>query len=216
MRSRKDGARIAGRSRRSLVKAISQRVKILLADNDAERARSLMRTLTRDPGVEIVCTEPGQMLADAVAVHAPDVVVVDMTRPDRDALEGVRLLSSIRPHPVVMFVDEDDPVFMQAAIDAGVSSYNVGSVTPAEMRPILRAAVALFRKYQQTHQALTEAEARLRERDVIDRAKAILIRTRKFSEPEAYRWLRREAMSSGRRIVDIARTLVEAPEKDAG
>jgi two-component system, response regulator / RNA-binding antiterminator len=198
------------------VKAISERVKILLADDDADRARSLMRTLARDRSVEVVCTEPGEMLADAVAAHAPDVVVVDMSRPDRDALEGVRLLSSTRPRPVVMFVDEDDPDFMQAAIDAGVSSYNVGSVTPTEMKPMLRAAVALFGKYQQTHQALTEAEARLRERDVIDRAKAILIRTRKFSEPEAYRWLRREAMSSGRRIVDIARTLVEAQEKDPG
>ena len=62
-----------------------------------------------------------------------------MTRPDRDALEGVRLLSGTRPRPVVMFVDEDDPDFMQAAIDAGVSSYNVGSVTPAEMKPMLRA-----------------------------------------------------------------------------
>ena len=191
-------------------------MKILLADDDAERSRLLMRTLARDRSVQVVSTEPGQMLADAVAAHAPDVVVVDMTRPDRDALEGVRVLSATRPHPVVMFVDEDDPDFMQAAIDAGVSSYNVGSVTPAEMKPLLRAAVALFRKYQQTHQALAEAEARLRERDIIDRAKAVLIRSRKCSEPEAYRWLRREAMSSGRRIVDIARTLVEVQEKDPG
>ena len=189
-------------------------MKILLADDDADRASSLMRALAHDRAVEVVRIEPGEMLADAVAGHAPDVVVVDMTRPDRDALEGVRRLSSTRPHPVVMFVDEDDPEFMQAAIDAGVSSYNVGSVTPAEIKPILRAAVALFRRHQRTHMALSDAEARLRERDVIDRAKAVLIRTRKFSEPEAYRWLRREAMSSGRRIVEIARTLVAAQDKE--
>src|SRR6185312_8981548 len=121
----------------------------------------MKRALTRDHAVEVVWTEPGEMLADAVAAHAPDVVVVDMTRPDRDALEGVRQLSSTAPHPVVMFVDQDDPDFMQAAIDAGVSSYNVGSVTPAEMKPMLRAAVALFRRYQHTHARLTEAETRL-------------------------------------------------------
>ena len=103
-----------------------------------------------------------------------------MTRPDRDALEGVRLLSSTRPRPVVMFVDEDDPDFMQAAIDAGVSSYNVGSVTPAEMKPMLRAAVALFRKYQQTDQARQRPK-----RDVIDRGDpdphAQVLRTRGLS-----------------------------------
>jgi two-component system, response regulator / RNA-binding antiterminator len=113
-----------------------------------------------------------------------------------------------------MFVDQDDPDFMQAAIDAGVSSYNVGSLVPAEMKPVLRAAVALFQRYQQTHRALTKAETRLRERNAVDRAKAILIRTRKFSEPEAYRWLQREAMASGRRIPDIALTLVQAQERE--
>ncbi len=190
------------------------RLKILLADDDADRARYLMRALMRDRLAEVVCTEPGEMLPDAVLAHRPDVIVVDMTRPDRDALEGVRRLSMAMPYPVVMFVDEDDPDFMQAAIDAGVSSYNVGSLTPAEIKPILRAAVALFRRYQQTHARLAEAETRLRERDLIDRAKAVLIRNRKLSEPEAYRWLRREAMSSGKRIPEIARIVVQAQKTE--
>jgi response regulator NasT len=190
------------------------RVKILLADDDPDRARYLARALEREPGHAVVCCQPGEMLADAVAAHRPDVVVVDMTRPDRDALEDVRRLSSTTPHPVVMFVDQDDPEFMQAAIDAGVSSYNVGTVTPAEMRPLLQAAVALFRRYLQTHERLAEAEGRLRERDLVDRAKAILIRRRRFSEPEAYRWLQREAMASGRRIPDVAQTVIQAQESE--
>jgi response regulator NasT len=189
-------------------------VKILLADDDADRARYLMRLLARDSSVQVAAIEPGMLLADAVVAHMPDVVLVDMTRPDRDALEGLRQLSATRPHPVVLFVDEDDPGFMQEAIDAGVCSYNVGSVTPAEVKPVLRAAVALFRRHLQTHQALTAAESRLRERDVVDRAKAILIRTRKLSEPEAYRWLRREAMASARRIPEIALTVVQAHAKE--
>ncbi len=189
-------------------------MKILLADDDADRARYLMRSLARDGSVEVVCIEAGALLQDAVAAHAPDVVLVDMTRPDRDALEGVRQLSVARPHPVVLFVDEDDPAFMQEAIDAGVCSYNVGSVTPAEVKPVLRAAVALFRRHLQTHRALTEAESKLRERDIIDRAKAILIRNRKMSEPEAYRWLRRQAMTKSRRIAEIAQSVIQAVEKE--
>jgi len=173
-----------------------------------------MRALARDRSAEVVCIRSGELLADAVIAHRPDVVVVDMTRPDRDALEGVRQLSKMMPHPVAMFVDEDDPDFMQAAIDAGVSSYNVGSVTPAEMKPVLRAAVALFRRHQHMHNKLTEAETRLQERDLVDRAKAILIRRRKFSEPEAYHWLRREAMSSGKRIRDVAQNVVQAQERE--
>jgi two-component system, response regulator / RNA-binding antiterminator len=191
------------------------RVKILLADDDADRARYLARALARQLAAAVVSTQPGEMLPDAVATHQPDVVVVDMTRPDRDALDGVRQLSATMPHPVVMFVDQDDPDFMQAAVDAGVSSYNVGTVSPIEMKPILQAAVALFRRYQRTHERLTAAETQLRERDVVAHAKAILIRRRKFSEPQAYRWLRREAMASGKRIPEVAHNVVQAEEGES-
>ncbi|CAH2605030.1 ANTAR domain-containing protein [Rhodovastum atsumiense] len=184
-------------------------MKILLADDDADRAAYLARALRRDGDISVVCALPGQLLHDAVALHAPDVVLVDMTRPDRDTLEGVRQLSGSRPHPVVLFVDEDDPAFMEEAIAAGVCSYNVGSVAPAEVRPVLRAAVALFHRHEQTRAALSEAEARLQERALIDRAKAMLIRTRRCSEPEAYRWLQRQAMAGGRRLADVARAVLQ-------
>ena len=55
-------------------------------------------------------------------------------------------------------------------------------------------------------------EDKLRERATIDRAKAILIKVRRINEPEAYRWLRRQAMTRSRRIVDIAEEIVRAHE----
>jgi response regulator NasT len=183
-------------------------VKILLADDDADRANSLSRALGADPTLQIVRVGAAELLADAVAAHVPDVVLVDMARPDRDALEGVRAMSARVPHPVVLFVDEDDPGFMEAAIDAGVSSYNVARVATADVKPILRAAVALFRRHRQTHADLEAANGRLRERAVVDRAKALLIRERKLSEPDAYRWLRKQAMGQSRKIADIAAALL--------
>ncbi|MEJ1974885.1 MAG: ANTAR domain-containing protein [Acetobacteraceae bacterium] len=182
---------------------------MLLADDDRDRARSVIDALSKDPSVAVVRVAPGEMLADAVAAHRPDVVLVDMTRPDRDALEGLRVLARRQPHPVVLFVDEDDPAFMEDAIAAGILSYNVGSVSPAVVKPVLRAAVALFRREQVTRAALQEAETKLRERDSVDRAKALLMRDRRMTEPQAHRWLQRQAMEAGQRLPDVARGLVE-------
>lgn len=190
-------------------------MKILLADDDADRVRLLMRALAADPAVTVLRLAPSDSLLDAVAAHAPDVVLVDMARPDRDALESLRLLSSRDPRPIVLFVDQDDPAFMEDAISAGVSSYNVLGTPPPDVKPILRAAVALFRQHQQARAALHTAETRLSERTLVDRAKARLIRERRLSEPDAYRWLRRSAMASGRRIVDIARDLLREGEDTA-
>jgi two-component system, response regulator / RNA-binding antiterminator len=191
-------------------------VKVLLADDDAERAGAVARILAADPGLTVLRLRLDESLADAVASHSPDVVLVDMARPDRDALDGIRLMAAVIPRPVVLFVDEDDPAFMEEAINAGVSSYNAIGMPPPDVKPILRAAVALFRRHQQARDDLKEAEARLQERAVIDKAKAILIKQRRLSEPDAYKWLRNNAMSSARRIVDVASDVVRSTEGNAG
>lgn len=187
-------------------------MRVLLADDDAERAGAVARVLAADPGLTVLHLDPAMSLADAVATLAPDIVLVDMARPDRDALEGIRQLTAQAPRPIVLFVDQDDPAFMEEAIGAGVSSYNVMGLPPPDVKPILRAAIALFQQHEQSRVRLRAAEDKLRERATIDRAKAILIKVRRINEPEAYRWLRRQAMTRSRRIVDIAEEIVRAHE----
>jgi len=184
-------------------------VKVLLADDNADRAGALIGVLSADPGLTVLRPDPGQLLADAVAMHRPDIVLVDMARPDRDALEGIRVVAANAPRPIVLFVDSDDPSFMEEAIRAGVCSYNVLDVPPPDVKPILRAAAAMFRHHQTARDGLREAEAKLRERAVVERAKAILIKTRRMAEPDAYRWLRKRAMAAGRRIPDIAQDVID-------
>jgi response regulator NasT len=187
-------------------------VRILLADDNAARAGALIKVLATDPSLTILRPHPGQLLADAVATQSPDVVLVDMARPDRDALDGIRVVTANAPRPIVLFVDEDDPAFMEEAITAGVSSYNVLGVPPPDVKPILRAAAAMFRQHQTARSQLKAAEGRLREKEIVDRAKAILIRERRIGEPDAYRWLRTRAMATGRRIPDIAREVITREE----
>ncbi len=183
-------------------------MRILLADDDSARAGALTKVLSADPSLTILRPAPGELLADAVVNLTPDIVLVDMARPDRDALEGIRVVTSHSPRPVVLFVDQDDAAFMEEAIRAGVSSYNVLGVPPPDVKPILRAAAAMFRHHQSARAELRNVEARLREREIVDRAKALLIRQRQMTEPEAYRWLRTRAMSTARRIPDIAQEVV--------
>jgi response regulator NasT len=191
-------------------------VKVLLADDDAERAGAVARVLAADATLIVLRLKLDESLAEAVAAIAPDVVLVDMARPDRDALDGIRQVAALNVRPVVLFVDEDDPEFMEEAINAGVSSYNAIGMPPPDVKPILRAAVALFRRHRQAADDLKQASSRLQEREVIDRAKAILIRQRRLSEPDAYKWLRKNAMSSARRIVDVASDLIKASEGRPG
>lgn len=189
---------------------VSGHLRVLLADCAGGRARLLETRLREIGDVVILRAAAGVRLTEAVAAGAPDVIIVDMARPDRDALDDLRRAGADNPRPVIMFVDRDDRAFMEEAIAAGVSSYNVVDSAFPDVRPIVMAAVAIFRRYRQVAADLQEARTRLMEREAIDRAKALLMRRRHLDESQAYRWLRRKAMSESKRIAVVAAELLAA------
>ena len=183
-------------------------MRVLLADDNEERIAAVSLRL-RQAGVdEIVTLAPGEQLVEAVRTVAPDVVIVDMSRPDRDSLESIREVCRHVPSPIVLFVDEDDAAFMEEAIEAGVSSYNLMGSSVPDVKPIVQAAVAIFRRYRKLADNLQKAETKLNEGEIIRRAKARLMKERRLSEPNAHRLLQRTAMNRGKRIVDIAMELL--------
>jgi len=191
-------------------------LRVLLADTRSDRATAVADRLRATGAMEVLRAPPGANLADVVAELMPDVVIVDMALPDRDSLEGIRALTGREKRPVVMFIDRDDPGFMEQAIAAGVSSYNVVGISLPDVKPIVASAIAMFRRFRQMEEELERAKAGLDERRVIERAKALLMRRRGIAEPEAYRWLRRKAMNENRRIADVAAALLAREPPDAG
>ncbi len=189
-------------------------LKVLLADCEGERAALLEERLREIGDAVIVRVPAAGSLIDAVTAETPDVIIVDMARPDRDALDDLRRISADNPRPMVVFVDRDDRALMEEAIAAGVSSYNVVNAAFPDVKPIVMAAVAIFRKYQQVAADLREARTSLIERETIDRAKALLMKERNFGEPQAYRWLRRKAMNESKRIVAIAAELLRSGQPE--
>ena len=97
-----------------------------------------------------------------------------------------------------------------ASIDAGVSVYVVDGLASGRIHSIVDLAVRRFSAFARLQADLAEAKGKLAERDTIDRAKRILMDSKRVSEPEAYAELRRKAMSSSKRIADIAEALVTA------
>lgn len=189
-------------------------LKILLADTDVNRAETLEKKLFAAGFSDVSRVIEGQHLIDAVAQVSPDLVIIDMASPDRDTLEDIRGLSAAAPRPIVMFSDEDDPGFVGEAIAAGVCSYNLSGVAVEDVRPIVASAIALFRRYRHVEIELAAANALLDERRLLERAKAILMRGRKMTEPEAYRWLQRKAMNENRKLSQVVAEFVKKEETD--
>ena len=188
-------------------------LKILLVDTDAGRAKALDEQLSASGYAEVLRAPDGADLVATVEDVRPDLIIIDMALPDRDALEEIRMVSTTRP--IVMFGGSDDLAFVEEAIAAGVSSYNLSGVALRDVKLIMASAIALFKRHQSVESELAATKALLDERRLIERAKAILMRDQKMTEPEAYRWLRRKAMNENRKLAQVAAELVEREDSDA-
>ncbi|CEF42706.1 response regulator NasT [Acetobacter senegalensis] len=196
-------------------KSSGTRLRVLVADENPRRGRALSETLHADPSLDVLTVPPDKALIDAVRDYGPDVVLVDLDRADRDALDSIRALScSALERPVALFVDEDDVDLMETAFDTGVCSYNVLEALPRDVKPLLRAAIALYARFRRTRDELTEAQIALAERRLIEQAKRSFMKNEKANEAQAYRWLQRRAMQTSRRIAVVAEEYLVAQKKD--
>ncbi len=182
----------------------------MLVDDDPQRAEWVKRCL-EDLGFEIcgILSEPLRVLK-TISETAPDVVVIDMGSPGRDILESLSVVAQHQPTPVVMFSEEQDPNYIKRAVDAGVSTYLVGSIDPEKVRPIIQVAIAQFQSFQGLKNKLNETRSQLDDRQIVDKAKHHLMDAFQLTEDEAYSQLRKQAMNCGTRVAEVARQVLES------
>ncbi|MEL7097243.1 MAG: ANTAR domain-containing protein [Pseudomonadota bacterium] len=185
---------------------------ILVVEPDRDRALAIIEAL-KDGGWDNL-TVLGDMtgLARKMSEANPDIVLINLADPSRDLLEQVSAASDAKGRPVAMFVDQSDDDMTQAAVAAGLSAYVVGTLQPERIRPVLATAIARFQVTAQMRRELEAAKQALSDRKTIDRAKGVLMRAQGVTEDEAYTLLRRKAMESGRKVIDVAEALLTAAD----
>lgn len=188
-------------------------LRVAVVDANRDRAFMIVDGL-KDAfdDVEVVIIGDGVGLARRIEEAAADVVLVDLASPSRDALEEIAAASGSRERPVAMFVDRSDAETTRAAIEAGVSAYVVDGLKRERIKPIVEMAISRFHSFARLRAELAATKEALAERKTIDRAKGLLMKARGLSEDEAYALLRKTAMEKGRKLVDIARALLDAAE----
>jgi len=185
-------------------------LKILVIDENPIR-RAILDAGLKDAGfTDITLMGDTNGLLERIYTVDPDVIIIDLQNPSRDVLEQMFQVSRIVRRPIAMFVDQSDRATIEKAIDAGVSAYIVDGLKRERVRAILDMTISRFGAFERLRAELEETKSALKERKVIEKAKGILMKSRGLDEEAAYALLRRTAMSKGKRIGDIADSLVSA------
>jgi two-component system, response regulator / RNA-binding antiterminator len=183
-------------------------LKILVIDENPIR-RAILETGLKDAGFEnVTVLADTTALLDRIYTVDPDVIIIDLENPSRDVLEQMFQVSRIVRRPIAMFVDQSDRATIAAAMEAGVSAYIVDGLKKERVRAILDMTISRFGVFDRLRSELEETKSALKNRKIIEKAKGILMKTRGLDEEAAYALLRRTAMSKGKRIADVAESLL--------
>lgn len=188
----------------------SPALTVLVLDEDRIRASIIEAGLREAGHHDVTLVHDVTGIARRIAQINPDVIIIDLGNPDRDMLENMFQLSRAVRRPVAMFVDRSDTPSIRAAVDAGVSAYVVDGLKRERVKPILDMAISRFSAYSRLVRELEEARSELENRKLVERAKALLMKSRGCSEDAAHALLRKTAMNQNRKIAEIAQSLVTA------
>src|SRR5207344_2550522 len=103
--------------------ASTMSLRVLLIGTDSDLVAAVELSLSQLADMELLRAAGDEALVEVVAAAVPDVIILDSAGSDRAALDAIRQVARAQPRPIVMFADADDPLLMEAAIAAGVSSY---------------------------------------------------------------------------------------------
>jgi two-component system, response regulator / RNA-binding antiterminator len=187
---------------------VSKPLSVVLIDDNPARAE-IVESGLRDAGYVLLERLDGTYdLAARVSVLQPDVIVVSIDSPGRDAIEDLRRTTEQQPRPIALFADRSDPATIAAGMEAGVSAYVVKGLTQDRVQPVVDVAVAHFNRYHSMREELERARLSLVERKTVDRAKGLLMEQKGIGEEAAYKLLRKLAMDQNKRIGEVAQDLL--------
>lgn len=187
-------------------------LRVLLVAAHAPHARSIEESIGAVGHRVAAVVTPGDDLVIAAQRVQPDAIVMQIESPTRELLHSLQMLNERQPLPIVVFTDRSDERDIRVAVRSGTSSYVVDGFRADRIAPVLEAAIARFIEFQTLRGERDEAVAKLSERRAIERAKGILMRRRDLAEDAAYDVLRKMSMNRGRRMLEVAESIITAEE----
>ena len=153
----------------------------------------------------VTVAEAGELIAR----EDPDVAFVVLDGDDEHGLALIAEAVSYASGPVLVSVRlAESPETITRAADMGIMGY-VDSWAPNDLQGAIEVAVRRHREEQRLQEKVAQLESALDRRVVIERAKGVLMERHHVGERAAFELLRENARSSGRRVLDVAQTVLD-------
>ncbi len=119
-------------------------MRVLIVDDHTLVRAGIARLLQALADVDVVAeAATAQQAVDLAIIHRPDLILLDISLPDRSGLDVIQpLRNAVAGVKVVMMSMYSDPVQVRHALDHGCAGFVVKDAAPMELELALRSAAA--------------------------------------------------------------------------
>ena len=188
-------------------------LKIVLVEDDAPIRQHLRDIMESQLGHEVIgeaATGP-DMLRKVLALE-PDVVVFDIHLPHIDGLAALRQIYQERVVAAVAITADRDMTLLQRALEEHVLAFLVKPIDAHQLGAAIQVAAARFAELRELKDENATLRQTLQNRKIIERAKGVLMKRHRWSEPDAFRRLQRGATNRRIPMIDLAQEILNGKE----
>jgi response regulator NasT len=180
---------------------VRQKLRVLIADETTPRLTILAATVGGLGHETIAAEVEVSKVGPATSREHPDVALVALGDNDEHALALISKIVAESECPVIAVLPAHDIAFVREAAKRGIFAYVVDS-EHGSLESALEIVLLRFAEYH-------GLEGAFGRRALIERAKGIIMERHNLDEAGAFEILRSHARGNNKKIVDVARAVVD-------
>ena len=136
----------------------SDKLRVLIADDEALARERLARLVSKSSSFEIVAeAENGQRAIELARQHHPDIALLDIRMPTIDGIQAASEISKLEPPPALIFCTAYDEYALKA-FQANAIGYLLKPVREEELTKALSQAGRLSQAHLKAIEALNQSD----------------------------------------------------------
>jgi two-component system, response regulator / RNA-binding antiterminator len=185
-------------------------MKVLLVENDI--TNTFLENILKSDGYDLLKISYNDRFLRAFKGSNANFIVLNLDTPCEKLIRDLHIINQQSSLPVILFANDHSSQTIDKIIEAEVSIYVVDGLSTQRLSTIMTIAQARYNQMHKLKESLETARVQLEDRKQVDRAKAILIKTRNFTEHEAYHTLRKLAMDRHITLGEMSRNVIAMAE----
>ncbi len=140
----------------------------------------------------------------------PDLVIMDINMPILDGIDAIKQINEKLFIPSIIVSGYHDEKLINRATEEGVLYYLLKPIDLEDLKIAINISLSKFEEFKKLQDELNSTKNALEARKYIEKAKGILMERMNLKEAEAMKRLQKISREKNKKLVVVAKELIEA------